>query len=171
MAAAPGQLLRLASALGSAPEMPDLGFAKERLDYYAKAADEVLGTGTVKALVNDIGDALKSMGIEATIDGIADSLKFKVEPERLLRDFLPSMNGFDLSNMLPDVRTPETLGDAVKIEHDLDVKTARGWLRVSIDVPVPQSSRLFSSSIFEVRVVDSRITGATRSWPRATAPS
>ncbi len=159
---APSNILKLWAAAGSAPEMPYLEVARDRLGYYYDAVGKVVDTTPAQAWFGRLGDELKALGLDLPFKGIGDRLI----PEDL-RNFdvgriLRNVGGLDLSGLFRNVRLPATAGDAVRISHEIDAKQARAWVQIDIDLPLPGRSPLVSIGPFTLDVLDARITATVR---------
>ncbi|HVJ27892.1 MAG TPA: hypothetical protein VM493_10135, partial [Vicinamibacterales bacterium] len=72
--AAPSNILRLYSAVSSAPELAALKADIDRLRASFDELNDTIGTTRVTALFNRLGDELKAIGLSVPFDGIGDRL-------------------------------------------------------------------------------------------------
>ncbi len=160
--AAPGNILRLYAAAASAPALPNLDFARERLNYYYKEIDKVIDTTPAEAWFGRLGDELKAMGIglpfEQIGNGIIPQDMSKFDIGRIFRNF----GGIDLSKMFRGVKLSSGAKNAVRITHAFDKKQFRAWVQIDINLPLPKRSTLFAIGPFQMDFVNSRMTGTLR---------
>ncbi|WP_287122973.1 hypothetical protein [Mesorhizobium sp.] len=160
--AAPNNVLKLYSAVTSAPELAAL---KADIDRIRSAFDElgdIIETTKANALFDRLNDELKAIGLSLPFDKIGDSL---VPAD--LRDFnigsvFRNFGGAKLDKLFKGYRIPEGVRDAVKVTHDFDKKQARAWVQVDINAPFPGRKSLFSLGIFKADFVDMQLTGRVR---------
>jgi hypothetical protein len=162
IAAAPGNALRLISAATTAPEIGILQANADRVR--CSYEDARVRVTKAKAALNRLGDALKAMGIDIPFDGIGDTLTL---PEGGLDNLdltkmFPNFGGLDLRSLLPDVKVPQGVKDAVRITHDFDRKQLRAWVQVDVDVPVPGQQELYAIGPVALYFRDSKLTGRMR---------
>jgi len=162
IAAAPGNALRLISAATTAPEIGVLQANVDRVR--CSYEDARVKVTKARVTLNRLGDALKAMGIDVPFDGISDTLTLpETEIEKLdLTKLFPSFGGLDLRRLLPDVKVPPGVKDAVRITHDFDRKQLRAWVQVDVDVPAPGRSELYAIGPFALYLRDSKLSGRMR---------
>lgn len=163
IASAPGNALRLISAATTAPEIGILQANADRVR--CTYEDARVRVTKAKAALNRLGDALKAMGIDIPFDGIGDTLTLPaggLDTLDLTKMF-PNFGGLDLSSLLPDVKVPPGVRDAVRITHDFDRKQLRAWVQVDVDVPVPGQRELYAIGPVALFFRDSKLTGRMRS--------
>jgi ElaB/YqjD/DUF883 family membrane-anchored ribosome-binding protein len=162
LGAAPGHILNLWAAAASAPRLPNLDVARERLGYYYDAAKNLIDTTPAGAWFGRLGDELKALGITLPFKGIEDRLvpaglkDFDVG--RIFRNF----GGLDLSNLFKGVKLPEGAGDAVKVTHAFDRKQVRAWVQIDVDLPMPGRKPLFAIGPFTLDFIDPRLQATVR---------
>lgn len=162
IASAPGNALRLISAATTAPEIGILQANADRVR--CSYEDARVRVTKAKAALNRLGDALKAMGIDIPFDGIGDTLMLPeggLDTLDLTKMF-PNFGGLDLNSLLPDVKVPPGVRDAVRITHDFDRKQLRAWVQVDVDVPVPGQRELYAIGPFALYFRDSKLTGRMR---------
>lgn len=162
IASAPGNALRLISAATTAPEIGILQANADRVR--CSYEDARVRVTKAKAALNRLGDALKAMGIDIPFDGIGDTLTLPAGGLDTLNltTMFPNFGGLDLSSLLPDVKVPPGVRDAVRITHDFDRKQLRAWVQVDVDVPVPGQRELYAIGPFALYFRDSKLTGRMR---------
>lgn len=153
-AALPGRALELVSFLSHSPEIAGLRTNVDRVRAHLNQAEQVLDTPTIRATVNRLGDALKTMGLDFDFESFGDEFKFREGPSRLLRDLIPDFGGLKLRDLLGTASVPD-VGRHVRVGHDLDARTGRAWLRVDINLPLPERHALFSVGPFALYLANS----------------
>lgn len=160
--AAPGNILRLYAAAASAPALPNLDFARERLNYYYKEINKVIDTTPAEAWFGRLGDELKAMGIGLPFDQIGNGIipqdLSKFDIGRVFRNF----GGIDLGKMFRGFKLSKDAKDAVRITHAFDKKQYRAWVQIDVNLPLPNRSTLFAIGPFQMDFVNSRMTGTLR---------
>lgn len=162
LAAAPGQILRLYAAAASAPELPNLDFARERLGYYYDELNKVIDTTPTEAWFSRLGEELKAMGLALPFDKLGDRLLpgdlSGIEIGKVFRNF----GGIDLSRLFKGVNLPKGAKDAIKLTHAFDKKQARAWVQIDINVPLPGRRPLLGVGPFKLDFVEARLDGMLR---------
>lgn len=162
LAAAPSNILKLYAAAASAPELPNLDFARRRLAYYYGQLSDVIDTTHVEAWFGRLGDELKALGLSLPFDKLSD---------RLLPDDLSSLDigrvfknfgGIKLDSLFKGYKLPKGAGEAIKVTHAFDKKLFRAWVQIDVDVPIPGRRSLFTVGPFQLDFVDSRMVGQVR---------
>lgn len=160
--AAPSNVLKLYSAVTSAPELVALKADIDRIRSGFDELSDVIDTTEAKALFNRLGDELKALGLSATFDKIGDRLML-VDPSRFeINEMFRHIAGGKFDNLLKGRRLPSGLRDAIKITHDFDKGQARAWVRIDINAPISGRSTLFSVGPFKADFVDMMISGQVR---------
>lgn len=160
--ALPNKVLKLYSAVSSAPELAGLKSDIDRIRSGFDELSEVIETTEASALFNRLGDELKALGLSIPFNGIADRLLptdlSRFDIGRIFRDF----GGTRFDGLFKGFRLPAGLGEAVRVTHDFDKKQARAWVQVDIDAPMPGRRSLFSIGPFTCDFVDMRLIGQVR---------
>lgn len=162
LAAAPGNILRLWAAAASAPALPNLDFARERLGYYYNQINKYIDTTPAEAWFGRLGDELKAMGLSVPFSKIGDGLipedLSKFDIGRVFKNF----GGVDLSRLFGGYKLPQGAKDAIKISHAVDKTQFRAWVQIDVDLPMPGRKALFTVGPFKLDFVDSRMVGVVR---------
>lgn len=144
----PGLALKFLSAATTSPEVAALQANADRIRVLMKEADEAIKTPELRGAFDQLGDALKALGLDFDFDEFADDLKIKPPSGDFLRDLLPDFGGINLKDMLPTAKLPGGLSDAVKVTHDLDIKAGRAWVQADVNLPMPGREKMFSIGPF-----------------------
>jgi len=162
IAAAPSNILKLYAAVASAPDLPNLSFARERLGYYYGRLNEIIDTTPVEAWFGRLGDELKALGLSLPFDKLTDRLLpedlSSLDIGRVFKNF----GGMKLDQLFKGYKLPKGAGDAIKITHAFDKKLFRAWVQIEVDLPIPGRRSLFSVGPFQLDFVDSRMVGQVR---------
>lgn len=162
LASAPNNLLRLYAAAASAPALPNLDFARERLGYYYGQLNSVIDTTPAEAWFGRLGDELKALGLSLPFSKIGDAIVpddlSKFDIGRVFRNF----GGVDLSNLFQGIRLPAGSENAIKVTHDFDRKAFRAWVQVDINLELPGRNPLFAIGPFTLDFVDSLLVATVR---------
>jgi len=160
--AAPSNILKLYSAVTSAPEIAALKADIDRIRSGFDELSDIIDTTKANALFNRLGDELKALGLSLPFDKIGDRLLpadlTQFDIAKVFRNF----GGSKLDNLLKGYKLPAGVRDAVRVTHDFDEKQARAWVQVDIDAPMPGRRSLFSVGVFKADFVDMRLTGRVR---------
>ncbi|MDX8501928.1 hypothetical protein RFM99_26385 [Mesorhizobium sp. VK4C] len=160
--AAPNNILKLYSAVTSAPELAAL---KTDIDRIRSAFDElgdIIETTKANALFDRLSDELKAIGLSLPFDRIGDSLVPADLRNFNIGSVFRNFGGAKLDKLFKGYRIPDGVRDAVKVTHDFDKKHARAWVQVDINAPFPGRRSLFSLGIFKADFVDMQLTGRVR---------
>jgi hypothetical protein len=162
LAAAPSNILRLYAAAASAPALPNLDFARERLGYYYKELNKVIDTTPAEAWFGRLGDELKAMGLSLPFKSIGDGILpddlSRFDIGRVFKNF----GGIDLSKLFGGYKLPAGARDAIRITHAFDKKLFRAWVQIDVDLPLPGRKSLFTVGPFKLDFVGSRMVGMVR---------
>ncbi|WP_137136531.1 hypothetical protein [Rhizobium sp. FKY42] len=145
--ALPGLALQLFSAATQAPEIATFRTNAERIRILLDEAKDALETTPVRGMLNQLGDGLKSVGLDFNFKEFGDTFRLDVDKDTLLRRLIPDF-GINFSGMLPRAKIPGGIANAVKITHDIDPKAGRAWARADVNAPMPDREELFSHGIF-----------------------
>lgn len=160
--AVPNDILRAMAAAASAPELPNLDYAKDRLAYYYGLVDDAVDTTPVEAWFGRLGDELKAMGLSLPFSRIGDRLEpvdlSGFDIGRIFRNF----GGLDLGALLKGYKLPANVRDAIAISHDFDRKSFRAWVRIDVNAALPERRSLFTLGPFTLDVVQAKLTGFVR---------
>ncbi|RWP51085.1 hypothetical protein [Mesorhizobium sp.] len=160
--AAPNNILKLYSAVTSAPELAAL---KADIDRIRSAYDElgdIIETTKANALFDRLSDELKAIGLSLPFDKIGDSLLPADLRNFNIGSVFRNFGGAKLDKLFKGYKIPDGVRDAVKVTHDFDKKQARAWVQVDINAPFPGRRSLFSLGIFKADFVDMQLTGRVR---------
>lgn len=160
--AAPSNVLKLYSAVTSAPEIAALNADIDRIRAGFDELNDIIETTKANALFNRLGDELKALGLTLPFDKIGDRLipadLTNFDIGKVFRNF----GGTKFDNLLKGYKLPAGVRDAVRVTHDFDKKQARAWVQVDIDAPMPGRRSLFSVGVFKADFIDMRLTGQVR---------
>lgn len=162
LASAPSNVLRLWAAAASAPALPNLDFARERLGYYYNEVNKYIDTTPAEAWFGRLGDELKAMGLSLPFDKIGEGLIPKDLSDFDIGRVFKNFGGLDLSRMFGGFKLPAGAKDGIKLTHAFDKKQFRAWVQIDIDLPLPGRKSLFAVGPFKLDVVDSRLVGLVR---------
>ena len=163
--ASPGQLpglaLQLISAATKAPEIAALKVNADRIRVLFDEANDVLKTTKLKGMLDQLGDALKALGLEFEFNEFSDT--FTIEnPGNKVGELIPDFGGIKLNDLFPDTNFSNSLSDAVKVSHDIDTTSGRAWVRADINAPLQGRQPLFSLGPFILYLTDSLLTAFIR---------
>jgi hypothetical protein len=160
--AAPSNVLKLYSAVTSAPELAALKANIDRIRAGFDELSDVIDTTEAKALFNRLGDELKALGLSLPFDKIGDRLLpvdlSKFDINAVFRNF----GGAKLDSLFKGFKLPAGVRDAIKVTHDFDKAQARAWVQVDINAPMPGRRSLFAVGPFKADFVDMMLTGQVR---------
>ncbi len=160
--AAPSNILKLYSAVSSAPEIAALKADIDRLRSGFDDLTDVIETTKARALFDRLGDELKALGLSLPFDRIGDRLLPADLSNFEIGNVFRNFGGARLDKLLKGYKLPDGVRDAVRITHDFDKKQGRAWVQVDIDAPMPGRRSLFSVGIFKADFVDMRLSGQAR---------
>lgn len=161
--AVPSNILKLYSAVTSAPEIAGLKADIDRIRSRFDELSDIIGTTEAGALFNRMGDELKALGLSVPFDKIGDRLLpvddlSSLDFGQVFRNF----GGAKLDDLLKGYKVPDNVRDAVRITHDFDQKQARAWVQVDINAPMPGRRSLFTLGPFQADLVDMVLLGQVR---------
>lgn len=160
--AAPSNVLKLYSAVTSAPELAALKADIERIRSTFDELNDIIEVTESNAMFDRLGDELKAMGLSIPFDRIGDRLLpadlSKFDIGSVFRNF----GGAKLDRLFKGYKIPAGVRDAVKITHDFDKKQARAWVQVDIAAPFPGRRSLFSLGVFKADFIDMQLSGRVR---------
>ncbi|WP_216332564.1 hypothetical protein [Rhizobium sp. X9] len=160
--AAPCNILKLYSAVTSAPEIASLKADIDRIRAGFDEFADIVDTTKANALFNQLGDELKALGISLPFDKISDRLLAADLSDFDIGKVFRNFGGLKLDKLFNGYRIPSGVREAVKISHDFDKERARAWVQIDIDAPMPGRRTLFSFGSFKTDFVDMRLTGRVR---------
>lgn len=161
----PGLALQLITAATQAPEIAAFRTNADRIRVLMNEAEKVLKTPAIRGSLDQLGDALKALGLDFNFQQFGDQFDLKAigdDGKTLLRRLIPDIGGIKLSDMLPRAAVPGGLANAVKLTHDLDTKAGRAWVQADVNVPLPGRETLFSIGPFTLFLRDSRLNAFVR---------
>ncbi|URK88089.1 hypothetical protein LP421_11335 [Rhizobium sp. RCAM05350] len=153
--ALPSNLLKLYSAVSSAPEIAALKADIDRIRSGFDELNDIMDTTEASALFNRFGDELKALGLDMPFDKITDRLQLK---DLKLGNFA----GLNLDHLFKGQPMPASLCEGVRVSHDFDKAQARAWVQIDIDARIRGRRTLFSLGVFQVDFVDMHLTGQVR---------
>ncbi|ASY66554.1 Kinesin-like protein (plasmid) [Sinorhizobium sojae CCBAU 05684] len=158
----PNKVLRLYAAAATAPAMPNLDFARERLAYYYNDVNKIIDTTKAEAWFGKLGDDLKALGLSLPFSQIGDSLiPFDLrnyDIGRIFRNF----GGLKLDTLFKGYRVPDGVKDAIRITHDFEKKLFRAWVQIDVNAPMKGRKSLFSIGPFQLDFVDTDFIAKVR---------
>lgn len=160
--AVPSNILKLYSAVTSAPELAALKSDIDRMRAQFDEIADAIETTETTALFNQLGDGLKGLGLSFPYQQIGDRLLpaelSKLDIGQVFRNF----GGAKLDRLFEGYKLPAGMRDAIRVTHDFDRKQARAWVQVDINAPMPGRRSLFSVGAFKVDFVDMYLKGQVR---------
>ena len=160
--AAPSNVLKLYSAVTSAPELAGLGADIERIRADFDELSDIIDTTQASALLNRLGDELKALGLDFPYNRISDRLLLSNIEGMDLGKLFRNIGGADLTRLFSGEKLSDSLREAIRLTHDFNRQQARAWVQVDIDAPLPGRKTLFSIGPFQCDFVDMRISGQMR---------
>ena len=160
--AAPSSVLKLYSAVTSAPELAALKADIDRIRSTFDELDDIIGVTKSNAMFSRLGDELKAMGLSIPFDRIGDRLLPADLSNLDIGSVFRNFGGAKLDRLFKGYKIPDGVRDAIKITHDFDKKQARAWVQVDIAAPFPGRRSLFSLGVFKADFVDMQLTGRVR---------
>ncbi|MDP8993838.1 MAG: hypothetical protein M3N07_02475 [Pseudomonadota bacterium] len=162
LSAAPSNILRLYAAAASAPSLPNLDFARDRLGYYYGELNKVIDTTPAEAWFGRLGDELKALGLSVPVSRLGDRLLpddlSNFDISRVFKNF----GGLNLAGLFDQIKLPRGASDAIRVTHDFDKKQFRAWVQVDVDLPLPARTPLFTQGPFALDFVAGRMKGMVR---------
>lgn len=161
-AALPSNILKLYSAVSSAPEIAALTADIDRIRSTFDDLTDIVSTTETTAFFDRIGNELKALGLTIPFDRIGDRL-LPVDLSRFdIGKIFGNLGGIDLGNLFKGYRLPENIGEAVRISHGFDKAQARAWVQIDIDAPMPGRRSLFCLGALQTDFVDMRARAQVR---------
>lgn len=160
--ATPSNVLKLYSAVTSAPELAGLKSDIERIRANFDELSDVIDTTEASALFNRMGDELKALGLSFPYDKISNRLLPASLQGMDLGKLFGNIGGANLAKLFKGEKLSDSLRDAIRLTHDFDRQQARAWVQVDIDAPMPGRHTLFAIGPFQCDFVDMRIVGQVR---------
>lgn len=153
--ALPSNLLKLYSAVGSAPEIAALKADIDRIRSGFDDISDIIDTTEASALFNRLGDELKALGFDMAFDKIAD----RIQPKGLT---LANFAGLNLDHLFKGQPLGTSLQEGVRASHDFDKAQGRAWVQIDIDARIRGRRTLFSLGVFQVDFIDMHLTGRVK---------
>ncbi|HTO30181.1 MAG TPA: hypothetical protein VL202_03215 [Pararhizobium sp.] len=160
--AAPSNILKLYSAVSSAPELAALKSDIDRIRSGFDDLTDIIDTTEASALFNQLGDELKALGLTLPFNQIGDRLVAPDLSNFNIGDIFGNFGGLNLKSLFEGYKMPAGTKDAIRVTHDFDKAQARAWVQVDIDAPMPGRRTLFSLGVFQIDFVDMHLTGQVR---------
>lgn len=160
---APSNILKLYSAVTTAPEIAALKADIDRIRAGFDEASDIIRTTRATALFNHLGDELKALGIALPFDSIGDKIRAVSDMSSIdLPRVFGSLGGSRFSELAKGFKMPAAAGDSIRITHDFDKSQMKAWVQVDIDLPIAGRCTLFSLEVFQADLVNMRMTGQVR---------
>lgn len=160
--AAPSNVLKLYSAVTSAPELAALKADIDRIRSGYDELSDIIDTTETKALFNRLGDELKALGLSLPFDRIGDRLLPSDLSGLDIGAVFRNLGGAKLDGLFKGFKLPAGVREAIKVTHDFDKAQARAWVQLDINAPMPGRRSLFSVGPFSADFVDMALTGRVR---------
>ncbi|WP_438749194.1 hypothetical protein [Pararhizobium sp. O133] len=160
--AAPSNILKLYSAVSSAPELAALKADIDRIRSGFDDLTDIIDTTEASALFNRLGDELKALGLTLPFNQISDRLVAPDLSNFNIGDIFGNFGGLNLKSLFDGYKMPSGIQEAIRVTHDFDKAQARAWVQVDIDAPMPGRRTLFSLGVFQIDFVDIHLTGQVR---------
>lgn len=160
--AVPGSVLRLYAAVASAPALPNLDFARDRLGYYYNHLNQVIDTTPAEAWFGRLGDELKALGLSIPFSQMGDRILPDVLSNFDISRIFKNFSGMKLDKLFDGYKLPPGATDAIKITHAFDKAQARAWVEIDVDLPMPDRKAMFSIGPFELDYVNSHFLAMVR---------
>ncbi|MDR6412771.1 UNVERIFIED_ORG: hypothetical protein ABIC62_006131 [Burkholderia sp. 1595] len=160
--AAPGNILRLYSAVSSAPDLAALQTDIDRLRTSFDELSDVIGVTRTTAQFNRLGDELKALGLSFPFEGIGDRLLPADLSSLDIGLVFRNLGGAKLDSLFKGYKLPRGVADAIVVTHEFNPKQGRAWVQIDINVPMPGRRSLFSLEVFKADFVDMAITAQVR---------
>ncbi len=160
--ALPSNVLKLYSAVSSAPEIAALKADIDRIRAGFDELGNIIETTEASALFNRLGDELKALGLTLPFDRIEDRLLPTDLGNFDIGKIFGNFGGLNLDSLFKGYRMPAGLRDAVRVTHDFDKGQGRVWVQVDVNAPMPGRRSLFTLGVFQVDFVDMTLTGKVR---------
>jgi hypothetical protein len=165
-----GDTLRLVRAFGDAPNVDGMAFNRDQIGYFFNPLKAALpgvpiDLTPVNALVNRGGDFLKATGIRLPTAQLLDQVLPPVDDVMKQFDLgklLPDFAGLKLDKLLPDLKAPDKLADAVKITHQFDRQAGRGWVQADVHIEEEGPTTLFDAGPVRVTLSTLSLTATLR---------
>jgi hypothetical protein len=147
---------RLIRAFGAPPQVPNLGFDRDKIGYFFKQIDPQVDITPVLARVAQTAqafDTLKTLGTALPTLGVLEQL---VPPNLQgfnLSDIFPNFAGLNLNNLFSGLTLPSLDSKAVKITHDFDPQTLRATVNADINFMLADRSTLFTIGPVKVDIL------------------
>ncbi|WP_155809840.1 hypothetical protein [Bradyrhizobium sp. URHA0013] len=160
--AVPNNILKLYSAVTSAPELAALKANIDRIRSGFDELSDIIDTTKANALFNRMSDELKALGLSLPFDKIGDRLLPADLSNFDIGQVFRNFGGAKLDSLFKGSKLPASVRDAVRVTHDFDAKQARAWVQVDINAPMPGRRSLFTIGPFKADFVDPALTGQVR---------
>lgn len=161
----PGLALQFVSAATQAPEIAALRANADRIRVLLDDAKDVLETPVIRGALDQLGDALKALGLDFNFREFGDQFVpdfSDIDGDKLLRDLIPDLGAINLKDMLPRAALPGGVTEAVKVTHDLDAKVGRAWVQADVNVTLPAREPMFTIGPFTLFLKDTLLTAFIR---------
>lgn len=160
---APSNILKLYSAVTTAPEIAALKADIDRIRAGFDEAADIIDTTRATALFNHLGDELKALGIALPFDSIGEKIQAVTDIANFnISDVFKNLGGAKFAELTKGYKLPDGAGDAISITHDFDKTKMLAWVQVDINLPMPGRRSLFSLEVFQADLVEMNMTGQVR---------
>jgi len=160
--ALPGNILRLCTAVSSAPDIAALQTDIDRLRTSFDELSDVIGVTRTTALFNRLGDELKALGLSFPFEAIGDRLVPADLSSFDIGQVFRNLGGAKLDALFHGYKLPQSVADAIVVTHDFNANQGCAWVQIDIKVPLPGRRSLFSLEVFKADFVDMAITAQVR---------
>ncbi len=164
LSSAPNNALKLYAAVTQAPEIAELKANMDRIQTTFDEAKKIVNSSAAKAMFDQLGDALRAIGIDLPFNELGDEFKLDTSALKGFNggDIMKWFGGINLDAIRPDLGSAEDLGKYVKLSHDFDKKAMRAWVQMDVTAPVRGRRALFSLGPFTLYFRDTIFDGMVR---------
>jgi hypothetical protein len=145
-----GKGLKLVKAIGSLPELPQLTFNADRVEYVFDDVKRQIETSPFAARIREIDSGLKELGIAIPVRELFNQLvpdDLKVDFNKVFRD----LGGIDFRKLFSSFKLPGLDKEQIKITHGVDKPTRTAWLKAVVSTSYPGPEELFAKGPLVVR--------------------
>jgi hypothetical protein len=152
---------RLVRAFGAPPQVPNLGFDRDKVAYIFNQLEPHVDLTPVLARVaqaNQAFDDLKTLGATIPTVGALEQLIPTSFKGFSLSDIFGNFAGLNLANLFPGLKLPELDNKAVQISHDFDPQTLRATVNAVVNFTIANNSTLFTIGPVKVDVLTAKFS-------------
>ena len=158
----PNRILGAIAAAGSPPELPNLDYARQRLNYYWGEAGRYINTGEIEAFFGRLGEALKAIGVSLPFNQLGGRIIPKDLSQFDIGRIFNNFGGLDFSKLFKGVKLPQGAKDAIILTHAFDKASYRAWVQLDVNLPIPGRSTLFHVGPFQLDMLNILLAGQVR---------